>query len=342
MLQPPPTTTQLPQRAHRRIPKSILCTALALCGTLPALAQPAPTPATNAEAAAVGAPTDTPEADTAPAAAPSDSEAPALTQEPVTEAAAPARLAASATRRIQTRLVPDAAYGRTWTRSVTRSTQTTRREHIFTVNDNTSQRLRAQIIYRPDLALYEVIVQESQASPMSPTLTKDLPAAGDKLQCEQQSSGEVSCVDAGTGAIVPWPAWATLDLNFWVPATDVFLRQRWRRTIDDAEIAGWPHAGSDELHAVLSVTDMDSPELTQLTGVLNAEGKITLVGAEIPYDMTGTMTGSFNHSEDSLGLLEIQLNAHIEHHNSGPDQGWTWKRVTSSRLNIETHARETP
>ena len=243
--------------------------------------------------------------------------------------------------RVITHLTPGASYTRTWHRSVALKTVVERRSRRTSIEDHSVDRLEATIVYQPQASRYLIEVTTShhaRGSISEPA--SELPPARARLFCEQSPIGAVACVDATSGQPVAWPDWAPLDLNPWMSSAGLQPNYRWRRSIDNAGLLGWHDTNSQTARMVLAVSNpvVDSDEQTAIAGTVTASAHLTVLATDLPYDISGTVTATFDQREALLDRVVIDLASHVEHQASSVNVPFRWERQMATRMTIETSA----
>lgn len=302
----------------------------------------APSAPANAEPGTTTAPVRT-GPPTPPVTAAEEPVAPATTEAPGFDVAPP-RAPALPEVRVLTQLAPERVYRRTWTRSVARTTSVERRQRRTQINDNTLDQLVVDLRYLPNESVYHVRVIRARTSPetgSSDAVPEPLPRANTELRCQQFATGALECVDATQGTLTPWPSWAVLDLNPWMTSAPVTSNARWRRSIADATLVGWPHDDSEAVRASFSMDTVTSnpSAATTFTGSAASNGHLAIHGEDVSYDITGTLNGTFLPDETLLTHFEIVLHTHIDHEAILHGSPLRWIRDDESRLTIRTELR---
>lgn len=241
--------------------------------------------------------------------------------------------------RVLSSLRNDARFQRTWSHTFSSETDVLRNSRKTHMVDHQHHRLQAEVQVIGAGPQFRVHVLQSRSTPSIENRgVQALPTAGSVLICSQASTGRVTCIDEIEESPVEWPAWAPLDLNPWVTSAPIQPNYRWRRSILNADQLGWLNSDSDVARVTLGITNtsVEQSSIATMSGSVVANAHTTIIGVDVPYEIVGTISASFDPSQQLLNQVEVHLSSLVNHASSSQGVPFTWTREVSTRLTIAT------
>lgn len=247
--------------------------------------------------------------------------------------------------RIASMFIPNVDYERTYVHNVGRVTTVGRRGQTHKIDDRIRDEFRVRFRLGefpedPDRITVTVLLADRQVGAHAAAPNPALPRKGVVLHCWQQDV-TVVCKDTRSESLVNWPQWAQLDLSPWITSASVHTGSRWRRTFPTAVIAGWPDGDTRMARAAFEVvrSDTAADSSTTLSGTLDTEGTMTVLGEERRFSASATLNANYDHSAQQLDLVDIIWRGELIADGAISGEAYRWHRQTHTRLTITTTGR---